>query len=122
MKMVHILIVDNHIPLLETLQVALEGEYRVTTARSAAEALAAMGESMPDLVITDHLMPHLTGLEFIRLLRQRRHSPKVILFSSMLTNELVAQAGEAGAAACLPKPFDLGELKRIITELLGDKQ
>lgn len=64
-----VLIVDDHLGLLESLRLALEGEYTVGTACSAAQALAA-------------------------------------------------QAIQAGAAACLPKPFELMELKRVIEEVL----
>lgn len=43
---------------------------------------------------------------------------KIILYSARLNDEIIAQALELGASACLPKPFDLFELKQVIKQVL----
>jgi DNA-binding response OmpR family regulator len=117
--MPHILIVDDHARLLEAMQEELQGEYRVTTARTAGEAAESMARQMPDVIIVDHLMPYLSGLDFIQMLREKLDEPKIIFFSAALSDQLAVQARAAGAAACFPKPFDFGEMKRTIAVLLG---
>jgi len=117
--MAHILIVDDHARLLEAMQEELQGEYRVSTARSAGEAAASMAQQMPDVIIVDHLMPYLSGLDFIQMVREKLDEPKIIFFSAALSDKLAVQARAAGAEACFPKPFDFAEMKRTIAALLG---
>jgi DNA-binding response OmpR family regulator len=117
--MAHILIVDDHVRLLEAMQEELQGEYRVSTARSAGEAAAHMAQQMPDVIIVDHLMPYLSGLDFIQMVREKLDEPKIIFFSAALSDKLAIQARAAGAEACFSKPFDFGEMKKTIATLLG---
>jgi CheY-like chemotaxis protein len=117
--MPRILIVDDHHFLLESLRLALEADYAVTAAYSVPQALALMDQCMPDLVITDYQMPFVNGLDFLEFLHQLSKPPKVIFYSGCLSRELEVLAIRAGAAACLPKPFELKELKRVIGEVLG---
>ena len=74
---------------------------------------------MPDVIIVDHLMPYLSGLDFIQMVREKLTEPKIIFFSAALSEKLAVQAREAGAEVCFAKPFDFGEMKRTIAVLLG---
>ncbi|MCK5243470.1 response regulator [bacterium] len=126
--MPNILIIDDYDILLEAMQHALEDEYTVHTARSGEEALGLMELIQPDLVITDMNMPGMSGLELIKRINNVGAllaasvddvHPKIILYTSMLTPELIAYANGLGVAACLPKPFELEDLKRRIKEILN---
>ena len=65
-----ILIVDDSETILSFLQDVFEGErYQVMTAGSGTDALAKVHQSLPDLVITDSIMPGMDGFALLRALR-----------------------------------------------------
>jgi two-component system, sensor histidine kinase and response regulator len=71
----------------------------------------------PDLIVTDHIMPRLTGLELCRALKsdvQLRNIP-VILLSAALA------PGDYGADEFLPKPFELGQFEGVVLAALGSR-
>jgi CheY-like chemotaxis protein len=122
-----ILIVDDYDMLREVMQLALEDEYTIHTARSGEEALGLMELVEPELVITDLEMPGMSGLELVKRIKNvgallaapvDNSRPKIILYTAILTPGLVAYAKGLGVAACLPKPFELEELKRRMKEIL----
>jgi CheY-like chemotaxis protein len=61
----NIFIIDDYDILLEVMQVALEDEHTVHTARSGEEALGLMELLEPEVVITDENMPGMSGLELV---------------------------------------------------------
>lgn len=105
-----ILLVDDEYAIIEILAVLLGDEgYQVLTASDGNQALVVLREKVPDLVITDQMMPHVGGAELFRAMRKDpalRRVP-VVLMSS---------AAPALASTKLPwamvlrKPFDFGEL------------
>ena len=60
-----ILIVDDETAILESLSLTLSPEYRVFTAQSGADGLEILGREDIALVITDQVMPRMTGVEFL---------------------------------------------------------
>ena len=112
--MSNILIIDDQLLLLEILRMALEGEHVVETARSGMEAMEILDHWPTDLVITDYAMPGMSGMDVIRELRDMKYPPKAILYSACLNPELEQEALALGAIACVPKPFDLQELREMI--------
>jgi DNA-binding NarL/FixJ family response regulator len=78
---------------------------------------------MPDLVITDIMMPQVSGLEFLKQLRDDPRFetlPVVFLTARGMTNDRI-QGYDAGCDAYLPKPFDPDELVAIVTRLLKQR-
>jgi len=111
--MITILIVDDD----NTLQIALTRRlracgYNVINATSGAEALAKLGDQPVDVVVSDILMPEMSGFEFCRLLRERPGGqlvPFIFLSSLGELNDRV-QGYEFGADDYLVKPFHSQEL------------
>lgn len=92
----------------------------VTNGRDAvARVIARPG--LYDLLIADHSMPELTGLECVCMLRSIGYSGKIIVFASPLPREVEEQFREAGADRILHKSSDLTltSLHDAIQELLG---
>lgn len=70
-----------------------------------------------DLLITDHHMPNLNGLELVTALRALPFSAKIIVFSSELSPSVSAAYQQLGVDRILPKPIFPSELRRVLAEL-----
>jgi two-component system chemotaxis response regulator CheY len=88
--------------ILETL------EFEVEEAGDGQEALSRCEAKMPDVVLLDWNMPVMSGMEFLRLLRQRGHGdqPKVVFCTTENDMAHIRAALEAGADEYVMKPFD----------------
>ena len=83
-----------------------------------AQALAQIdADPAYDLVITDHHMPNLNGLEFVTKLRERHFPGKVLVFSSELSETVARQYKEQNVDRILYKPIIPSNLRKIIGEL-----
>jgi len=119
----HILVVDDHAALRAVLARLLAQLYpnaTIAQASDGAEALSAVRQQRPDLIITDYEMPIMGGLELVCTLRALGTTMPILARSS---DPSAAQAIlTAGATAFLPKPFPLGELRDLLRTLLPDDE
>ena len=115
-----ILLIDDDAFTLETLKDKLsEFGYAVTTSESASEAFDLLTKHF-DLIITDVVMPTLSGLEFLKVLKNRMMSETPIIVISGAGNpEIVYEALEAGAVDFLEKPVSETELKIRVEKPIG---
>ncbi len=98
---------------MSTADILADLGYDVVEAPSAEEALKLMGEGLaPDLVVTDHLMPGLTGLDLARELRGRKPDLPVLIVSGYAEMD-----GIAPGVARLTKPFRAAELAESLAAL-----
>jgi two-component system chemotaxis response regulator CheY len=88
--------------ILETL------EFRVEEAEDGREALTSCRESLPDVILLDWNMPVMSGMEFLRALRQTDLAvqPKVVFCTTENDIAHIRAAIEAGADEYVMKPFD----------------
>ena len=105
-----VLLVEDHADIRTIAKTALEmvGGLKVRACESGAEALAAVGEFKPQLVILDVMMPDMDGPGVLEALRQRpdtREIPVVFLTAKASPAELQRLRG-LGALDILTKPFD----------------
>lgn len=93
----------------------------VTLCASVDEAIASAGRVLPDLVVTDAMMPGQDGFDLLRRLRQilRAASIPVIVATASPEPELHARLLAAGASAILPKPPSPGALVDIVASRLA---
>jgi CheY-like chemotaxis protein len=104
-----------------------EDGFTVSEARDGQELLAMLVEKTapdgtpiaPDLVVTDVQMPGATGMRVLSHVRRAHPTVPVILITAFGSAELHAQAKRLGAATVLNKPFDLGDLRKLIQRLLS---
>jgi signal transduction histidine kinase/CheY-like chemotaxis protein len=116
-----ILVVDDRDGPLLAAKMILEGlGYRVFIAWSARDALRLIEEDGPiDLVLTDAVMPHMRGREFLEELRQSGYAMPVLLMSGyQATDEGYAD----GFAGLLRKPFEPSALARAVRKALVDSR
>jgi CheY-like chemotaxis protein len=117
-----ILLVQGHVRSF--LKALLTGAgYDVRGARNGAEVLRACRELLPDLVITELIMPEKEGLETIRELRRDYPEVRIIAIAGgrrKLPQEYLAAAEQFGARRALSKPFSSDEILRAVDEVLKE--
>jgi two-component system cell cycle response regulator len=110
---VHVLVVDDSPVYRKLVEHALEGNpYSLMFAKSGQEALDLFARNLPAIVISDWMMPDLSGLELCQRLRADVHRgyTYIILLTSIAEKDNVVKGLAAGADDYLTKPFDPGEL------------
>ena len=116
-----LLIVDDDDQIRTVLSEALESDtLSVRTAASGEAALEALSEGQADVVLADVRMPGMSGLEFLRVLKERDRKPSVILMTAYEDLPTVAAAMRDGAVEFLIKPLDLIQLRRTLRRVLDD--
>jgi two-component system, OmpR family, response regulator MprA len=119
---VKILVVDDERAVRESLRRALELEgYEIELASDGQEALvrlAANGDTQPDAVILDVLMPGVDGLEVCRRIRRAGNSVPVLMLTARDAVENRVSGLDAGADDYVTKPFALEELLARVRALL----
>src|ERR1700745_2723648 len=113
-----ILIVDDEATARYGTRRALEGNYRVVEAESAASARAAVGSERPDLILLDLVMPGEDGLSFLRWLRESGNEMPVLVVSALDTAKTAVDALQNGAADYIVKGFDIAELRTRVANIL----
>jgi DNA-binding NtrC family response regulator len=112
-----ILLVDDEAAARYGTGRALEKQYKVIEAASAAAAREALAASAPDLILLDLVMPE-DGLSFLRWLRENGHEAPVLVVSALDTAKTAVEALQSGAADYIVKGFDIEELRRRVANLL----
>lgn len=93
--------------------------YNVTGVADGREALKAFENNLPDLIITDILMPYTSGLEFISIVKSGEGlNIPIIVLSGIGEEATVMEAFELGADDFLTKPFNPTELSVRVKRLL----
>lgn len=107
-----VLVVDDNADLREYVASLLGAEYDVATAADGEAALAAVRRAMPDIVVSDVMMPKLDGHGLVRALRadERTAALPVILLSARAGEDAAVEGLESGADDYLAKPFAAREL------------
>ena len=86
-------------------------KFRVITAASGTEAIAALNEATPDIVLLDLQLPDMSGLEVLAAVRERQPSANVIMLTGHGTIDTAIEAIRLGAFDYLSKPCPLDELQ-----------
>ncbi|MBN1091498.1 response regulator [Blastococcus sp. TML/M2B] len=107
-----LLVVDDNADMRGYLARLLGAHWSVRTTANGEEALQAVAERQPDLVLTDVMMPRVDGFELLRALRANpatQHIP-VVMLTARAGQEASVEGLEAGADDYLAKPFRADEL------------
>jgi excisionase family DNA binding protein len=115
---VKLLVVDDERQQLDAIKRAFKpyaGQVELTLTSSGVEALLVVSENKPHGMLIDLNMPDIDGLEVCRRIRARKplESVRLITMTSNLTPELEEQSREAGALACLAKPFEVQQVLEL---------
>jgi two-component system, OmpR family, response regulator len=124
-----ILVVDDEPSIVDAVATALRYEgYEVEEAKTGREALAAVANNEPDLIVLDWMLPDLQGIEVGKRLRTQGFKSAVLFLTAKDATENKVEALRAGGDDYVTKPFSLAEvvarvqaiLRRTAGELPGD--
>ena len=119
-----VLVVDDEPEVLNFLRLILSSNYNVLTQSSATEALAAMTQLKPDLIVSDVMMLGMDGLKFCQLLKEDVaycHIPVILLTAKASLDERI-EGLNVGADAYVTKPFEPAYLLALIRSMLDNRQ
>ncbi len=115
-----ILLVDDDMAIRMVVTEALRREgHDVRTAATVAEQVSLLKQFVPDVLITDVILPDGNGLDLVPSILKKRPDLPVIVLSAQNTLTTAVRATEQGAFEYLPKPFDLDELCRAVRDGLA---
>ena len=116
---IRLLIVDDDPQVRAFLLTVVRAEgYEAESATGASSAIRMFESFMPDVVLTDLVMPEGEGMELIRYLARHANKPEIIAMSGNPTGKLFLHASQLlGARAVLQKPFHPNELQTLLCSL-----
>src|SRR5437764_12396439 len=115
-----ILVVEDEKAIAHMIATVLGGPAsKVARARSGWEALIKIGATARpfDVVITDHRMPRMTGLQLVSRLKAQNFGGKILVLSAHLSDEDIRAYEEVGVDMMMSKPFDFDELQQAMAVL-----
>lgn len=118
-----ILIAEDEDEIRSYLKTELSDEYKVQVCADGKEAYERILTDMPDLIISDVMMPNMDGFTLCRKIRQNPHANHipVVLLTAKTTPEDRMEGMETGADAYMVKPFDMELLRSAIANLIANR-
>ena len=119
-EIMQILVVEDEKAVAHMIAMVLGGPAaKVVKARNGWEALIKVGATARpfDVVITDHRMPRMGGLQLARQLRAQNFGGKILVLSAHLSDEDIRAYEELSVDMMMSKPFDFDELQQAMAVL-----
>lgn len=121
--MSNLLIVDDEQNLVGLFQrvLRLKG-YEIEIATTGYEAIEKAKKNQFDLCLLDIILPDISGVEVFLKIKEISPNTRVIMMTGFAVEELIEQAINNGAYACIHKPFDIDKILEIIEETLKSQK
>jgi putative PEP-CTERM system response regulator len=116
-----VLIVDDEVGARESLKMILKNDYEVFLAKDAEEAFLQIEKNPPDVILLDIILPDSNGLKVLEIIKQKEPDPIVIMITATKTVKTAVEAMKLGAYDYVTKPFDIDELRLIVSRALSTK-
>ncbi len=119
-----VLVADDESEIRDYIHAELSPWFRMSEVADGKSALEAILGQMPDLVISDVMMPGMDGVELVRRMKQNiniNHIP-VILLTARAAVESRLEGLDVGADAYITKPFDTGVLRSTVMNLIENRE
>ena len=119
-----VLMVEDNIDLIRYVKKELSEQFNIIEARNGEEGLSLAQKRIPDLIVSDIMMPIMDGVTLIKNLRgddRTSHIP-IILLTARDDAEMKVKGFEMGAEQYLVKPFEIDELSARIKSLLCQRE
>ena len=116
---VKILIVDDEPLIRDALAFKLTKDgYEIDTAEDGEKAIEKVEATSYDMIISDVMMPFISGFELLKILKERGTEAPVLMLTSLNSENAVLKAFDMGADDFMTKPFSPNELSVRIKKLL----
>src|ERR1700726_4583919 len=109
-----VLVIDDEMGPRESLRMLLKPDYNVHTADCVDAGIRLLKEKQPDTVVMDIRMPGATGIEGLRKIREIDPHLSVIMLTGFGALETAQEALRLGASDYINKPFDAGEMRKVV--------
>ncbi|UXP32557.1 response regulator [Reichenbachiella agarivorans] len=110
-----LLYVDDEVANLNVFRIAFKRKYDVTTAGSAEEGMELLANEKYDIIVCDHRMPGMTGVEMLAKVSDEYPHMIRIIISEYINDEIIRHAMKSyNLDGSMGKPWDAGELIAII--------
>src|SRR5947209_8205675 len=109
-----VLVIDDEMGPRESLRMLLKPDYNVHTADCVDAGIRLLKEKRPDTVVMDIRMPGATGIEGLRKIREIDPHLSVIMLTGFGALETAQEALRLGASDYISKPFDAGEMRKVV--------
>lgn len=119
-----ILIVDDDSEIREYMRQQLHPEYKIIMAANGKEALALIESNMPQMVISDVIMPEMSGMELCKQIKSNAkfaHIPVILLTAKSMASQ-IEEGFNTGADDYITKPFQISIVKARIRNLLNSNR
>ena len=118
------LIVEDNFDLRKQIKNIFRNEYRVYEAEDGIDGLKKSKELLPDIIVTDVMMPNMDGMEMCRKIKEEEeisHIPIMIL-TAKNTEETIVEGYDLGADGYVMKPFSIEVLKARVNSLVKNRE
>ena len=119
-----VLIVEDNLELRNYLKQELSKQYKVITAENGKKGYELAVQKLPDIIITDVIMPVMDGLQLCKNIKgdlKTSHIPLLMLSAKAMVNDRL-EGIDSGADMYLSKPFELDILKSSLAQLITSRQ
>lgn len=119
-----LLLIDDNYNIRTYLSTLFSANYNIIVANDGAEGIEKAKETMPDLIITDWMMPNMSGLEMAAILKSdilTSHIPIVMLTAKAMTDSIL-EGYKTGVDAYVTKPFDAELLTAKVEAMIKERQ
>lgn len=113
-----ILLVDDNDDMRNFISGCLEHTYRIEQASNGKQGLEKASQLLPDLIISDVMMPVMDGYEFCRRIKSAGDNIPVILLTAKASEDMKLEGLEAGADDYMSKPFNAKELQARVRNMI----
>jgi len=121
MEELTLLLVEDDLMSSEMLLVQLDGLFKnVFTAADGLEGFQLFCDHAPDIVLTDQIMPGISGLELMSQIRATGAKTPIVLMTSSIDNGVLLEAINVGVDRFVPKPFDFDQIIRTLSGIARD--
>ncbi len=120
--MPNILVVDDEKLILDLVKSELEkSNYNVTVVNNSKDAVKLIDATDFDLILLDLMMPDITGLELLQMIKEKKSEVSVIMMTAYGSIETAVKAMKLGAFDYITKPFSMEELLMVVRKALEFK-
>jgi CheY-like chemotaxis protein len=115
-----VLVVDDEPQVVWVLEFSLQAlGYRTYSAHDGMEALDQIRRHHPELMVLDVMMPRMDGWSVLEQLAENgiAKAPRVVVVTALASASDRSRAEQLGASAFVPKPFDMGHLATVLSDL-----